>query len=125
MLICRNCGAQLPDGVPFCSTCGAPQSALAPQYAPTPQGQSAAESARSGYEAWKQQQAAPYAGQGYVPQQTEQPPWGGYATPQAQQPDFDWEHLQPRTRPAGASALIAAVTLLLAAAAMLIWGMTV
>lgn len=30
-MICNNCGAQLPDGTAFCTTCGAPQSG-------TPQG---------------------------------------------------------------------------------------
>ena len=25
-MICNNCGAQLPDGTAFCTTCGAPQS---------------------------------------------------------------------------------------------------
>ena len=124
MLICRNCGAQVPDGVPFCTNCGAPQNAAA-QPGQRAQPQSAAATARSGYEAWKQQQAAPYAGQGYVPQQTDQQPWGGFAAPQTQQPDLDWEHLQPRSRPAGASALIAAVTLLLLGAVMLIWGMSI
>lgn len=125
MLICRNCGAQLPDGVPFCTSCGAPQNtAAAPQYGGA-QPQTAAESARSGYEAWKQQQAAPYGGQQYVPQQAAQQPWGGYATQQELLPEFDWEHLQPRMRPAGATGLIAGITLLLLAAAMLIWGMTV
>ena len=126
MLICRNCGAQLPDGVPFCTACGAPQQyAAAPQYGGA-QPQTAAQSARSGYEAWKQQQAAPCGGQqSYVPQQADQHPWGGYAAQQELPQQFDWTRLQPRMRPAGASGLIAAITLLLLAAAMLIWGMTV
>jgi len=30
MAICQNCGAQVPDGVPFCATCGAPIAAPVP-----------------------------------------------------------------------------------------------
>ena len=39
MAFCTKCGAQLPDGAQFCTTCGAPQAAPAPAPAPQPQPQ--------------------------------------------------------------------------------------
>ena len=50
---------------------------------------------------------------------------GQYGAVQQENPPIDWTRLQPRKSPGGASALIAGLTLMILAAVMLIWGMSV
>ena len=128
MAFCPNCGAALPDDRPFCPRCGAPLTAAATPAAPPP-----------GAYVRSPQQSPPQFPQppepprrtsqriGQPPRYSEQPAqYGGqYGTVQQENPSIDWTRLQPRTRTGGASALIAGVTLLLLAAVMLIWGMSV
>lgn len=127
MAFCPNCGAALPDGRSFCTRCGAPLTAAAspaasapgayaqspqqpPQF-PQPPEPPRRTSQRIGQAPQYGERAAPYCGQ--------------YGAVQQETPPIDWTRLQPRTRPGGASALIAGLTLLLLAAVMLIWGMSV
>lgn len=127
MAFCPNCGAALPDSRPFCPRCGAPMTAAASPAAPTP-----------GAYAPSPQQPPQFSQPPEPPRRTSQrvgqPPqygaqpaqYGGqYGTVQQETPSVDWTRLQPRKSPGGASALIAGVTLLLLAAVMLIWGMSV
>lgn len=58
MAICSNCGAQVPDGAPFCGNCGAPQAA-----APAQPAQPAQPMYAGGYR--QQAQQAYDAAQGY------------------------------------------------------------
>lgn len=100
---CNNCGAPIREGASFCAKCGAP--AAVPQQAAF-----AAAPPRSAN--------VPYPGT----QPAAAPPVGAYPPGAAPQPGIDWERLQLRKSPAGATALIAGVGLLLVAAALLIWG---
>ena len=121
MTFCPKCGAQLPDGRQFCPQCGAPLAAASPASpaAPAP-----------GAYAPGPQQPAQFPRYPEPPRRTSQrvgqpAQYGGqYAAVQQDPPAFDWTRLQPRTRTGGASALIAGVTLLLLAAVMLLWGMS-
>ena len=36
-MVCKNCGAQIPDGSAFCTECGAPVQQEQPQYTPVQQ----------------------------------------------------------------------------------------
>ena len=83
-MFCNNCGAQIPDGSPFCPSCGAQQAQQAQQqaYQQQPQGYQQPYQ-QQGYQQPYQQQAyqQPYQQQGY------QQPYGqpGYQQPYGQQ----------------------------------------
>ena len=108
MAVCNRCGAQVPDGRQFCSACGAPLTApvspppAAPVYPRPDPPQPMRTSQRVGQ--------SPQFGA---------PPREQYAP--VQQP-IDWDHLQPRMKPAGATGVIAAASLLIIALIALIWG---
>ena len=108
MAFCKSCGAQLTEGRPFCTSCGAPQPGAGP--APAPQQ----------FPQYPQQppQYAPQT----VPRQAPQT-WGGASRTQAQQPGIDWERLQPRSGPVGATALIVGIALLALTVVLMIWGL--
>ena len=121
MAFCKQCGAPLPEGRQFCSYCSAPIAApTAAAPAPGPQ-------QPPQYPAYPEPPRRTSQRIGQAPQFGEQPPqYGGqYVTMQQENPSFDWTRLQPRTRTGGATALIAGVTLLILAAVMLIWGMSI
>ena len=123
MAFCPNCGAQLPDGRPFCPNCGASMTA-----ASTPPGAYAQNPQQPPqFPRYPEPPRRTSQRIGQPPQYGAQPAqYGGqFAAMQQENPSFDWTRLQPRTRTGGASALIAGVTLLLLAAVMLIWGMSV
>ena len=126
MAFCKQCGAQLPEGMPFCPRCGAPVAASAPA-APTPGAYAPGPQQPPQYPQYPEPPRRTSQRIGQAPQYGEQTPqYGGqYVTMQQENPSFDWTRLQPRTRTGGASALIAGVTLLLLAAVMLIWGMSI
>ena len=73
-MVCFKCGYQMPDGMKFCPSCGAPQ-----QQAQQPQ------NVQQQY-----QQAPQQPQQGYIPQQQYQQPQQGYIPPQQQyqQPQY-------------------------------------
>ena len=111
---CRNCGAPIRDGALFCARCGAP---AAPAAAADPRATAQQTMQSNGP---TQSVKVPY------PQmQPGAAPTFGAARPNVvppPQPGLDWERLQSRKSPAGATALIVGVSLLLIAAVLLIWG---
>ena len=119
MAFCPNCGAALPDGRSFCTRCGAPLTPAAP--APGAYARSPQQPAQFPQTPAPPRRTSQRIGQ--PPQYGEQPAQHG--TAQQETPPIDWTRLQPRKSPGGASALIAGLTLLLLAAVMLIWGMSV
>ena len=127
MAFCPNCGAQLPDGRPFCPRCGAQMTAAAAPAAPAPGTYAQTPQQPPQFPRYPEPPRRTSQRVGQAPQYGAQPAqYGGqYVTMEQANPSIDWTRLQPRTRTGGASALIAGVTLLLLAAVMLIWGMSV
>ncbi len=127
MAFCPNCGAALPDGRPFCTHCGTPLTAAASPAASAPSAYAQSPQRPPQFPQMPEPPRRTSQRIGQPPQYGEQAAqYGGqYGTAQQENPPIDWTRLQPRKSPGGASALIAGLTLLLLAAVMLIWGMSV
>ena len=138
MAYCKFCGAQIPEGAAFCTSCGSPlkaaasASAQAPQqsqaYQPQPAPQSPfAPAQRTADRVFPSQQraaaqqfsaappnAAPHPSQRFG---AEQPAFGAGR----QDNGIDWEHFQPRSSPKSANRLIFAASVLIFAVIVMIW----
>jgi len=137
MAFCKFCGAQIQDGVAFCTACGSPLKTAVP---------TSAQAAQQPQQ-FRQQTAAPQspfapaqrtADRVFPSQQRKgaaqpdaqippawagnaQPPYGAAPCGAQSGSGVDWEHFQPRKSPKSATRLILAASVLICAVIVMVW----